>query len=186
MAALLEHPDRLAEWAELHDEYEKRGGYRRLPLEQVLKGLKIETALDIPIETLSSGQRVRVALAKALVEEPDLLLLDEPTNHLDQEMLLWLKETLQRRAGATIIVSHDRKFLNETCNRLIEIQSAQLTCYEGSYDFYLKEQERILERKIKAYEAQKEEQSQLKQKIRALTFSANKSITSVGSKYHVL
>lgn len=175
MAAFLEHPDRLAEWAELHDEYEKRGGYRRLPLQQVLKGLKIETALDIPIETLSSGQRVRVALAKALIEEPDLLLLDEPTNHLDQEMLLWLKETLQRRAGATIIVSHDRKFLNETCNRLIEIQGAQLTCYEGSYDFYLEEQERILERKIKAYEAQKEELSQLKQKIRALTFSKAKA-----------
>ena len=66
---------------------------------------------------LSSGQRVRAALAKALIENPDLLLLDEPTNHLDQEMLEWLEAALKKRGGACVIVSHDRKFLNAVCNQ---------------------------------------------------------------------
>jgi len=174
MAILLEQPDKLDEWAQLHDEYEKKGGYRRLPLEQVLKGLKIDAELDAVMSTLSSGQRMRVALAKALIEEPDLLLLDEPTNHLDSDMILWLKETLHHRSGATIIVSHDRKFLNETCNRLLEVRSTKLNYYTGNYDFYLEEQQKILERKMKAYELQVQERAQLKQKIRSTTFSKAK------------
>ncbi|MDN3505819.1 MAG: ABC-F family ATP-binding cassette domain-containing protein [Simkaniaceae bacterium] len=174
MAILLEHPNRIDEWAQLHDEYEKRGGYRRLPLEQVLKGLKIEAELDASMKTLSSGQRIRIALTKALIKEPDLLLLDEPTNHLDSDMLLWLEETINHRTGATIIVSHDRKFLNKTCNRLIELRNARLNYYTGNYDFYLEEQKRVLEKKMKAYESQREERAQLKQKIRAITFSKSK------------
>ncbi len=174
MAHLLEQPNRLSEWADLHEEYERRGGYRRLPLEQVLQGLKIETVLDMPMQALSSGQRVRIALAKALIEEPDLLLLDEPTNHLDQDMIAWLKETLRHRIGATVIVSHDRKFLNETCHHLIEICKGKLACYGGSYDFYLAEQERLLQQRIKAFEAQEEERAQLKIKIRSMTFAKAK------------
>ena len=166
--------NQLTEWAELHDEYERRGGYRRLPLEKVLRGLKLETALDVPMASLSSGQRVRVALAKALIEDPDLLLLDEPTNHLDQEMVAWLQEILRHRNGGTVIVSHDRKFLNETCNRLIEIRNGKLSRYGGSYDFYLEEQKRQLDRQMKAYEAQEEEREQIKQKIKAITFSKAK------------
>lgn len=176
MAACLESPDRLAEWAELHEEYEKLGGYRRLPLEKVLKGLKLEDSLlDMPLANLSSGQRVRVALAKVLIEDPDLLLLDEPTNHLDQDMQKWLLETLHSRKGATVIVSHDRKFLNESCNHLIEIKKGKLICYGGNYDFYLAEQERLLERQMKAYLEQVEERSQLKQQIKASTFSKRKA-----------
>ncbi len=84
MAACLNNPDRLTEWGQLHEEFEKRGGYRQIPLEKVLKGLKLETDLERSMTSLSSGQRVRVALAKALMSDPDLLLLDEPTNHLDR------------------------------------------------------------------------------------------------------
>ncbi len=174
MAACLNNPDRLTEWGQLHEEFEKRGGYRQIPLEKVLKGLKLETDLERSMTSLSSGQRVRVALAKALMSDPDLLLLDEPTNHLDQEMVAWLQEMLRHRKGATIIVSHDRKFLNESCNRLIELHQGKLTCYGGSYDFYLEERERLLERQIKAYEAQEEEKKELKQKILAMTYSKGK------------
>ncbi|MBS4163775.1 putative ABC transporter ATP-binding protein YdiF [Candidatus Protochlamydia amoebophila] len=175
MAACLEDPDRLAEWAELHEKYEQLGGYRRIPIEQVICGLKLESSLlDLPMSRLSSGQRVRAALAKALLENPDLLLLDEPTNHLDQEMLEWLESALKQRQGACIIVSHDRKFLNAVCNRLIEIKNGKLTSYGGSYDFYLTEQERILERQMKAYKAQEEERTFLKEKIKAVTFSKGK------------
>ena len=175
MAACLEDPNRLTEWAELHEKYERLGGYRRIPIEHVLCGLKLESRLlDFSMSVLSSGQRVRAALAKALIENPDLLLLDEPTNHLDQEMIQWLEEALKQREGACIIVSHDRKFLNAACNRLIEIKNGKLACYGGSYDFYLKEQERILERQLKTYEAQEEERAKLKQKIKAITFSKGK------------
>ncbi|MBS0654099.1 MAG: ABC-F family ATP-binding cassette domain-containing protein, partial [Verrucomicrobia bacterium] len=176
MAACLEDPGRLAEWAELHEKYEMLGGYRRIPIEQVLPGLKLEKGLlDLPMFSLSSGQRVRAALAKALIENPDLLLLDEPTNHLDQEMIEWLKAVLKHREGACVIVSHDRKFLNDVCNRLIEIKNGKLASYGGSYDFYLAERERVLERQMRAFEAQKEERASLKQKIKAVTFSKGKT-----------
>jgi ATP-binding cassette, subfamily F, member 3 len=175
MAACLEDPGRLAKWAELHEKYEQLGGYRRIPIEQILRGLKLEsTLLDLPMSRLSSGQRVRAALAKALIENPNLLLLDEPTNHLDQEMLEWLESALKERRGACVIVSHDRKFLNAVCNRLVEIKNGQLSTYGGSYDFYLAEQERILERRMKAYETQEEERSILRQKIKEITFSKGK------------
>lgn len=176
MAACLEDPGRLSEWAELHEKYEQIGGYRRVPIEQVLRGLKLESSLlDLPMSSLSSGQRVRAALAKALIENPDLLLLDEPTNHLDQEMLEWLQSALRQRGGACVIVSHDRKFLNAVCNQLVEIKNGKLASYGGSYDFYLAEQERMLERQIKAFEAQEEERASLKQKIKAVTFSKGKA-----------
>ena len=176
MAACLEDPGRLTEWAELHEKYEQLGGYRRIPIEQVLRGLKIESSLrDLPMSCLSRGQRVRTALAKALIENPDLLLLDEPTNHLDQEMIQWLETALKQREGACVIVSHDRKFLNAACNHLIEIKNGKLASYGGSYDFYLEEQERILERQVKAYEAQEVERAILKQKIKAITFSKGKA-----------
>jgi ATPase subunit of ABC transporter with duplicated ATPase domains len=175
MASCLEDPSRLTEWAELHERYERLGGYRRIPVEQVLCGLKLASALlDFPISCLSSGQRVRAALAKLLIQNPDLLLLDEPTNHLDQEMIAWLEAFFKQREGACVIVSHDRKFLNAVCNRLVEIKNGKLSNYGGSYDFYLAEQERILERQMKAYEIQEEERASLKQKIKAMSFSKGK------------
>ena len=175
MAGLLDDPDRLSEWAELHEKYEHLGGYHRMPIEKVFQGLKLDTSLlDLPMQILSSGQRVRVALAKALIDNPDLLLLDEPTNHLDADMLTWLEKILREREGATVIVSHDRKFINAICNRLIEIKDGKLTCYGGNYDFYLAERKRLIERQIRDYEAQEEERASLKQKIKATTFSKSK------------
>jgi ATPase subunit of ABC transporter with duplicated ATPase domains len=171
MAVCLEE-ENLIGWSELHEQYEQLGGYRRMPIEKILRGLKLDaSSLDLPMASLSSGQRVRIALAKALIENPDLLLLDEPTNHLDLEMLEWLEKMLLAREGATIVVSHDRKFLNATCNRLIEIKNSKLVCYGGNYDFYLQERARLEERQLKAFEAQEEERVLLKQKIKAESVS---------------
>jgi len=165
----------LPEWEKLHEEYERLGGYRRLPQEKIFSGLKLTPLLlDVPMQQLSGGEKVRVAIAKALFENPELLLLDEPTNHLDQEMLFWLQETLAARKGATVIVSHDRKFLNATCNHFIELKNGLLSQYGGNYDFYLAEQERLIERKLQAHLAQQEERSLLQQKIKAMTFSKGK------------
>lgn len=176
MSACLQDPIRLAEWAELHEKYERLGGYRRVPIEQVLSGLKLESSLlNFPMSSLSSGQRVCAALAKALIENPDLLLLDEPTNHLDQEMLAWLIAALKQRRGACVIVSHERKFLNAVCNHLVEIKNRRLVCYGGNYEFYLLEQVRRQEREMKAYDDEQKERGLLKQKIKAMTFSKGKA-----------
>ncbi len=177
MAICLKDPSRLTEWSELHERYESLGGYRQIPIEQVLSGLKIKhSLLDLSMSCLSSGERIRVALAKILIQNPDLLLLDEPTSHLDQEIVQWLQEALKQRKGACVIVSHDRKFLNAICSGFIEIKKGKLTRYGGNYDFYLKEQDKILERELKAYESQEEKRASLKQKMKAITFSKDKPV----------
>lgn len=94
-------------------------------------------------ETLSGGQAKRVALAKVLLEEPDMLILDEPTNHLDIDMIEWLEGYLERKRVTLLMVTHDRYFLDKVCNKIIEIDRRQIYVYEGNYDYYLaKRQER--------------------------------------------
>lgn len=176
MALCVENPDRLEEWSKLHEEYEQMGGYKKVPIEAVINGLKLsEELLELPIIHLSGGQWARIRLAKVLLDNPDLLLLDEPTNHLDSEMLEWLIETLQSREGATVIVSHDRGFINTTCNRLLEISNGMLNYYAGNYDFYLEEKSRLLEREKRGYEEQKEKKAAIKEKLKKLTFSKKKT-----------
>lgn len=179
LANNLNDPASLAEWGELHEEYERNGGYQTLPVEEVLYHLKMDLTLAQPMSSLSCGQRMRAALAKILINNPDLLLLDEPTNHLDQEMVEWLQTMLHARKGAAIIISHDRHFLNRTCNQLIEIKNGHLTSFGGNYDFYLEERERRIQNQIKAHELQKEELKLLREKLQSMTHSrrAHKSAT---------
>lgn len=167
----LAEPEHLARWGELQHEYERRGGYQRIPVEEVLHQLKIGLELHQPMGSLSGGQRARIALAKALLENFDVLLLDEPTNHLDQEMTAWLQRLLLERKTAALIVSHDRTFLNAACSRLIELRQGQLTAYGGSYDFYLQEQENRIQRQLKAHERQQEEKQLLQDKISSLNYA---------------
>ncbi len=110
---------------------------------QLLTQFRI-TDLDRPMKVLSGGQRKRAALAKVLLEEPDFLILDEPTNHLDIEMVEWLENYLTRRRITLLMVTHDRYFLDNVCNKIIEIDREQVFVYEGNYDYYLhKRQERM-------------------------------------------
>ena len=110
---------------------------------QILSQLKI-IRLDQKIGELSGGQLKRVALANVLITEPDLLILDEPTNHLDLNMTEWLEEYLSRSSMSLLMVTHDRYFLDRTCNEIIEIESRNLYQYKGNYNYYLeKRQERI-------------------------------------------
>lgn len=169
----LDDPTILEEWAALHEEFERRGGYR-FTLDEMVHGLSLQIDLDRILETLSCGERRRVDLAKVLLDNPDLLLLDEPTNHLDEKSIDWLKEYLLQRKGATMIVSHDRRFINDTCNRLIELKNQRITRFGGNYDFYVKERNRLIDEQIRAFEEQQEERSNLVQQIRAMTFSKGK------------
>ena len=110
---------------------------------QILSQLKIRN-FDQKVKQLSGGQLKRVALANALITEPDLLILDEPTNHLDLDMTEWLEEYLRRTNLSLLMVTHDRYFLDRVCSEIIEIDNRQLYQYKGNYSYYLeKRQERI-------------------------------------------
>ncbi|MCA9860546.1 MAG: ABC-F family ATP-binding cassette domain-containing protein, partial [Thermomicrobiales bacterium] len=123
----------------------------------VLSGLGFnESQFDQPVRQLSGGQKTRVALAKALLADPDLLLLDEPTNHLDLAMLDWLEDFLQGWGGACLIVSHDRYFLDRVTTRTLDLSFGRLEDYPAPYAGYLRLREERLARRWKEYEEQQE------------------------------
>ena len=123
-------------------EHEKAWDYER-KIKQILSQLKIRD-FDQPVSQLSGGQLKRVALANALITEPDFLILDEPTNHLDLDMTEWLEEYLRRGSLTLLMVTHDRYFLDRVCSEIIEIDNRQIYGYKGNYSYYLeKRQERI-------------------------------------------
>ena len=170
------------EYAELSSYFEARDGYRiDVKIKQVLNGMGFgSTPTDRVISTLSGGEKTRLALAKLLLEEPNLLILDEPTNHLDFETLMWLEDYLKGYKGAIIIVSHDRYFLNKVCTRICEIEQGRLTSYRGDYSYYLVQKKMNSERQLKEYEAQQKEIAKLedyvaKNLVRASTSKMAKS-----------
>ena len=113
-------------------------------LKQTLSQLKI-TDLNANINTLSGGQRKRVAIARVILENPDLIILDEPTNHLDIEIIEWLENYLTRSRVTLLMVTHDRYFLDRICNKIIEIDNKQIYTYEGNYDYYLRRRRERIE-----------------------------------------
>ena len=131
LADLLVRMDQEKAW-----EYEQKA-------KQILSQLKIRN-FDQKVKQLSGGQLKRVALANALITEPDLLILDEPTNHLDLDMTEWLEDYLRRTNLSLLMVTHDRYFLDRVCSEIIEIDNQQVYQYKGNYSYYLeKRQERI-------------------------------------------
>jgi ATP-binding cassette subfamily F protein 3 len=128
-------------YGELQMEYQSKGGYT---LENdgkaILNGLGIGSdRWDDPVESFSGGWKMRIALARILLQNPDILLIDEPTNHLDVETIVWLEEWLKEFKGSLVMTSHDREFMTRICNRTIEIASGEITMYSGDYDFYMRE-----------------------------------------------
>ena len=126
----------------LRMDHEKAWDYEQ-KAKQILSQLKIRD-FDKPVKHLSGGQLKRVALANALITEPELLILDEPTNHLDLDMTEWLEEYLRRTNLTLLMVTHDRYFLDRVCSEIIEIDNRTIYSYKGNYSYYLeKRQERI-------------------------------------------
>ncbi|HEY4874295.1 MAG TPA: ABC-F family ATP-binding cassette domain-containing protein [Puia sp.] len=125
--------------------------------EEVLQGLGFANAdLQRPYKEFSGGWRMRVLLAKMILQQPDLLLLDEPTNHLDLPSIEWLEKYLQRYQGSVVIVSHDKYFLNRMVTKIVEVYQQQLHIYNGNYDYYEKEKAIRVEMQQKAYENQQD------------------------------
>ena len=138
-----EMSDLLERYGEAQLEFEQRGGYDLHSRAQaILTGLGIHPEEhDRPVEVFSGGWKMRIALAKILVLNPDVLLMDEPTNHLDLESIIWLEEWLVNFKGALVMTSHDRDFMNRIVTRIVEIANKAITPYSGNYDFYLRERE---------------------------------------------
>lgn len=148
---LLEYTDRL-------HELETLGGYNiHHKTEEVLQGLGFSNAeLQKPYKQFSGGWRMRVLLAKMILQQPDLLLLDEPTNHLDLPSIEWLEKYLLHYQGSVVIVSHDKYFLNRMVTKIVEVYQQQLHIYTGNYDYYEKEKAIRIEMQQKAYENQQD------------------------------
>jgi ATP-binding cassette subfamily F protein 3 len=147
----------------LLSEMERLGAYDlESRAKQVLAGLGFkEGGVQTPVETLSGGWIMRVALARILFSQPDLMLLDEPTNHLDLDSLIWLENFLQNTSSALLLISHDRAFLDRVVQKTFELEKGSLTSFPGNYSQYLVEKQKRLQLQEAAFANQQEKISQL-------------------------
>ena len=135
----------------------------RAEAERTLAGLGFKPEeFDRPTAELSGGWRMRIELAKILLQRPDILLLDEPTNHLDIESIRWLENFLVKSPSAVLLVSHDRAFINKVTNRTMEISCGRITDYKVGYDDYVRLRHERREQQLRAYENQQREIAEMK------------------------
>ncbi len=153
--------------AHLLEQFEHLGGYElESRAREILAGLGFSPkTLDSPVDTLSGGWAMRLALARLLLSAPDALLLDEPTNHLDLDSLLWLEDHLSSSRQSMVIISHDRAFLNRLVTRILELDHGRLHEFAGNYDFYLGEKARRQEIQLSAFKNQQQRVQQLERFI---------------------
>ncbi|HJB28725.1 MAG TPA: ABC-F family ATP-binding cassette domain-containing protein [Candidatus Blautia faecavium] len=176
-------------YTRLTHDFEAENGYAyKSELTGVLKGLGFtEEDFSREIETLSGGQKTRVALGKLLLSKPDILLLDEPTNHLDMESISWLETYLINYPGAVFIVSHDRYFLDKVVSKIVEIEAGQVRVYDGNYSAYAVKKAQIRDAQYKAFLNQQREIKHQEAVIAKLkSFNREKSIRRAESREKML
>lgn len=170
-------------------EFEQQNGYAcQSEIVGVLKGLGFtEEDFSRTAETLSGGQKTRVALGRLLLSAPDIILLDEPTNHLDMESISWLETYLSNYKGAVLIVAHDRYFLDHVVTKVVELDHAKCTVFEGNYTDYAKKKEQLRNTELKQYFNQQQEIKHQQEVIAKLkSFNREKSIKRAESREKML
>jgi ATP-binding cassette subfamily F protein 3 len=172
-----EHDRLLAEYGNLQHQFEALGGYSlEAQARAILCGLGFRTAdFERPAEELSGGWWMRLALARLLLQAPDVLLLDEPTNHLDLESVIWLEEFLKGYPGAVLLISHDRQFMNNLVTRVAEIAEQRLIPYAGNYDAYLEARRTAQEQREAAARNQARQIAQTERFIERFRYQATKA-----------
>lgn len=176
-------------YTRLSHQFELENGYAyKSEVTGVLKGLGFEEDdFTKQIETLSGGQKTRVALGKLLLSKPDILLLDEPTNHLDMESISWLETYLLNYPGAVLIVSHDRYFLDKVVTKVIEIEAGNILSYNGNYSSFALKKAQLRDAQYKAYLNQQREIKHQEAVIAKLkSFNREKSIRRAESREKML
>lgn len=163
--------------AYLQERFESNEGYTiKAKAEEVLEGIGFQTSdLNKPLRQFSGGWRMRVMLAKLLLEKPSLLMLDEPTNHLDLPSIQWVENYLKNYEGAVIVVSHDQTFLDNCISTTVEVANQTLTSYPGNYSFYKEEKKIRMELQQNAYENQQQMIKQTERFIERFRAKATKS-----------
>ena len=161
-----------------HERYLMMGAENKeAELERTLTGLGfVRSDFDRPTAEFSGGWRMRIELAKILLQRPDVLLLDEPTNHLDIESIQWLEQFLAQSASAVVLVSHDRAFINHVTNRTLEISCGQIIDYKVKYDEYVVLRQERREQQLRAYENQQKEMAEMKAFIERFRYQATKAV----------
>lgn len=185
--------DRLNEALETYNrlstEFENKNGYAyQSEIIGILKGLGFsEEEFSKNIDTLSGGQKTRVALGKLLLQKPDIIFLDEPTNHLDMNSIAWLEVYLQNYPGAVVIVAHDRYFLNKVVTKIIELDNGHSCVFSGNYSAYAEKRAQMREAQMKAYLNQQQEIKHQEEVITKLrSFNREKSIKRAESRVKML
>jgi ATP-binding cassette, subfamily F, member 3 len=167
-------PLRIAEIEARLDEIDARSAPARAA--RILAGLGLDAAMQAePLDALSGGWRMRVALAAVLFAEPDLLLLDEPTNHLDLEAALWLERYLRRYRYGFVLVSHDRQLLNAATTATLHLENGKLTLYSGSFDQFLRARREAVARQAVVARRQQQERERIQQFIDRFRYKASKA-----------
>ena len=148
----------MTQYDQLSENFRQKGGFTyEADIRAILNGFKFDQSMwQMKISELSGGQNTRLALAKMLLEKPELLVLDEPTNHLDIETIAWLETYLINYSGALIIVSHDRYFLDRIVTGVVELDNHKATTYRGNYSRYIQQRDERLKADMVAYEKQQE------------------------------
>ena len=163
--------------ATLHQQLEETGSYsapRRA--EQLLAGLGFQPQQSVaPVASFSGGWRIRLNLARALMTPSDLLLLDEPTNHLDMDATVWLEDWLKRYPGTLVLISHDRDFIDATCERTLRIAGGQLHSYRGGYSDYERQRAEQLSQQQASFEKQQRRVAEIQDFVRRFRYKATKA-----------
>ena len=175
----------MEQYGNMLDEFERKGGYRfRSDIKGVLRGLGfLPEEFDKPVSECSGGQRTRIAIAKILLQKPDIMLLDEPTNHLDIHVVRWLENHLNNYNGTVLVISHDRYFLDNVCTGIAEIENKGLLYFEGNYTEYYEKKQKLKEVMAKQYSLQQREIKRLQEIIDQFkSYNREKSLKQARSR----